>query len=177
MHVRPNNNLTSCRLLAANVHRSDSDFCLFFVVHRMSFHNGRTHTDSTSYRTLDSSPLGLNPKRRTPETVSRLASASRFQALFAILPFLEPHKFGNNRPPVQPAWGAVRAGDCSQLYALLFYAARCKHSGFALHVRNALRRNQVLSDPHLCPKPPEKSACPPRAHLIPLPGLQSASWS
>ena len=37
-------------------------------------------------------------------------------------------RVANNRPPAQPAWSAGRTGDCSQLYALLFYAARCKHS-------------------------------------------------
>lgn len=37
-------------------------------------------------------------------------------------------RVANNRPPAQPALDAGRTGDCSQLYALLFYAARCKHS-------------------------------------------------
>lgn len=37
-------------------------------------------------------------------------------------------RVANNRPPAQPALDAGRSADCSQLYALLFYAARCKHS-------------------------------------------------
>ena len=60
--------------------------------------------------------------------------------------------------PVQPAWGAGRAGDSSQLYALLFYAARCKHSALRAPCSQRFTPESVSNRPTVMHEASELSA-------------------